>query len=227
MYSRITTRVTALYNPQPDIQWMCPLLKDATCLTCASRYVHKHYCSRSLVNNVCMRLAVSTTNTHGVRASYTPKRSVSDWSSTTSGDGGGKWPSLTPRVPLGGAYRSSHWTCVRGGDISTRRSLIGALPLGETTPVVFDTPPRTGQGMSCETILFMGLHRSEQIPPQRNKNTNWIYWIQGVCLNETLASFVFWFGRMMHRFLHGNPLYTFRCLGLIVWLSVQCLRGLF
>lgn len=51
-------------------------------------------------------------------------------------------------------------------------------------------------------------HRSGQIPPRANKNTNWIYWIQGVCLNESLASFVFWFGRMMLRFLHENPLYT-------------------
>lgn len=55
---------------------------------------------------------------------------------------------------------------------------------------------------------FTRLHRSGQIPPRPNKNTNWIYWIQGVCLNESLASFVFWFGRMMLRFLHENPLYT-------------------
>lgn len=69
------------------------------------------------------------------------------------------------------------------------------------------------EGKARATILFMGLHRSEQIPPRRNKNVNWIYWVQGVCLNETLASFVFWFGRMMHRFLHENPLYTFCSLG--------------
>lgn len=39
----------------------------------------------------------------------------------------------------------------------------------------------------------------------RRKNRNWIYWIQGVCLNESLASFVFWFGRMMARVFTWKP----------------------
>lgn len=112
---------------------------------------------------------------------------------------------------LATCYSRWDWTPTPGG--AAHKAL--APPAGDK---------RGGDGKARATILFMGLHRSVQIPPRRNKNANWIYWIQGVCLNETLPSFVFWFGRMMHRFLHGNPLYTFCSLPLIVLsLSMRCL----
>lgn len=77
-------------------------------------------------------------------------------------------------------------------------------------------PTRGFQGRVVPVSCLWDSSDPEQIPPRPNKNTNWIYWIQGVCLNESLASFVFGFGRMMLRFLHGNPLYTLWRLGLIV-----------
>lgn len=86
-------------------------------------------------------------------------------------------------------------------------------------------PPKCVKwGETRVTILFMGLHRSGQIPLQCNKNANWIYWIQGVCRNESLTSFVFWFGRMMLRFLHGNPLCTSCRLALIVTRVLTALK---
>lgn len=122
---------------------------------------------------------------------------------------------------LGVSNKINQWKRRAGGAQLQYFNRIGSPPLF-TTPIsikprLWDN--RAARGVKNRHFLVYGAPQI-RTNPTRKKNSNWIYWVQGVWLNEILPSFVFWFGRMMYRFLHENPLYTFCSLSFVVLFSV-------